>query len=51
MKYGFVNKNWLCKLLCMLVLIVQPIYNFALGDLKISGARQAGMGLNSIGLS
>lgn len=50
MKYGFVNKNWLCKLLCMLVLTVQPIYNFALGDLKISGARQAGMGLNSIGL-
>ncbi|MBK8351823.1 MAG: hypothetical protein IPL21_09005 [Saprospirales bacterium] len=33
-----------------MVLVLLPLYNFAIGDLRISGARQAGMGLNSIGL-
>lgn len=43
-------ENWLLKSLCILVLAILPIYNFALGDLKLSGARQAGMGMNSIGM-
>lgn len=44
------NKNWLYKCMIIFALTITPIYNFALGDLKLSGARQAGMGMSSIGL-
>lgn len=44
------NKRVSCKWICVLVMALLPVYSFALGDLRISGARQAGMGLNSIGL-